>query len=66
MITLKNNFHNTEVQVRTTEGKVLTKNQLRRIEKTLCGISECTCGIVRDDEYRLEPVGNGWGIVRRY
>ena len=55
-ITLKNDFHNTEVSVRTDflshgDGRysiVLTKSQGTRVRRKLCGLGDsCTCGGVR-------------------
>ncbi len=52
-ITLTNSFHNTSVNVITapTEheglGYLLTKRQVKRIDKKLCGIEDCGCGVVR-------------------
>lgn len=49
-ITLTNEFHNTSVNVRATvdsTGRVtLTKSQVDRAHRTLCGIGGCTCGDV--------------------
>ena len=45
MITLKNDFHNSEVHVRDL-GKP-TRNQYRRVRRELCGMSDCKCGVVR-------------------
>lgn len=43
MITLKNDFHNTEVRL-NPKGGTLSASQIRRSEKVLCGIDGCTCG----------------------
>jgi hypothetical protein len=57
LITLKNNFHNTEIRVRASsvatldlyrgEGTKAQRATARRIRTKLCGSSSCTCGIVR-------------------
>ena len=44
MITLKNEFHNTETRVRAQIGDTLTVDQTRRAARNLCGISDCLCG----------------------
>ena len=44
MITLRNDFHNTEVRLRAKRGDRLTPSQIRRAWETLCGIPGCTCG----------------------
>ena len=44
MITLKNEFHNTETRVRAQIGDTLTGNQTYRAARNLCGISDCVCG----------------------
>ena len=49
--TLINNFHNTSVNVRAegiqhiwSEIEIsLTKNQIKRTKKALCGVAGCTC-----------------------
>jgi hypothetical protein len=53
-ITLKNDFHNTEVGVYAVEitsgtsgrtvGYLLSAQQTRRVRKRLCGIAGCACG----------------------
>ncbi len=42
-ITLKNNFHNTSVNLRVS-GEKLSAPQVKRARRALCGISGCTCG----------------------
>ena len=76
-ITLRNNFHNSEVNVRIAEwGATLTESQAKRVRKELCGLSECTCGAVRgpqghtdgDDYFHIEAIsdwddhGETWNI----
>jgi hypothetical protein len=47
LITLRNDFHDTETRVRVKlEGMgnpVITKSQARRARRALCGIDTCTC-----------------------
>ncbi len=43
MITLKNNFHDTEVRINPKDGE-LSAHQVKRARKVLCGIDSCTCG----------------------
>lgn len=42
-ITLKNDFHNTEINLVVKDGK-LSPAQVKRSRKALCGIAGCTCG----------------------
>jgi hypothetical protein len=65
MITLRNNFHNTKVRVRIGVGEQLSESQLARVRRELCGVSDCACGVVRDEDWVLEPIGSGWGVVAR-
>ena len=44
MITLRNDFHNTEVRLRASVGDSLTKSQVTRSRRILCGIKGCKCG----------------------
>ena len=41
MITIRNSFHNTEVQVRSTS---LSGRTARQVRNTLCGVDGCCCG----------------------
>jgi hypothetical protein len=43
MITLKNDFHNTEVRVNPKNNE-LSASQVKHARKVLCGIEGCTCG----------------------
>lgn len=49
-IILYNDFHNTEVNVVVPFNGVLTKSQMRRVQKKLCGRKNCACGPVRGDK----------------
>lgn len=43
-ITIKNDFHDTSVNLRVVLGQPLTANQIRRAWKKLCGDNDCVCG----------------------
>ena len=63
MITLKNNFHNTETKIRAQVGDTLTEIQAKRIERRLCPYPECGCTPVRGkQEYNLEAIGLEWDV----
>lgn len=47
IITLKNDFHDTEIKIRIKDGGILSQNQMARIRKTLCGMNDCACGTIR-------------------
>lgn len=42
MITLKNDFHNTEVRL-NPRNENLSAWQIKKAYKTLCGMDDCTC-----------------------
>lgn len=44
MITLRNDFHDSEVRLRASVGDKLTKSQVKRSRRTLCPNPDCTCG----------------------
>ena len=44
MITLRNEFHNTETRVRAQIGDTLSANQADRAARNLCGLYGCVCG----------------------
>lgn len=46
MITIKNNYHNTEIKIRLPLDGVLSLRQTRKVKKALCGKDDCFCGIV--------------------
>jgi hypothetical protein len=66
-VTLRNDFHNTEINVNVTDPKgYLSVAQTRRVKDALCGITDCCCGDVRgpqgDDglvEVTRERLANG-------
>jgi hypothetical protein len=45
-ITIANDFHNSTARVRVnaTGETYLSAATVRRVRRTLCGISDCTCG----------------------
>lgn len=43
MITVRNDFHCTEVRVRANIGDTLTESQVKRCRRKLCGIKGCSC-----------------------
>jgi len=44
-VTLRNDFHNSEARVRVAGlPATLTRSQVVRVRRKLCGISGCTCG----------------------
>ena len=51
-LTLTNDFHHTEVMIRVRElPHTITASQHRRIERALCGMSDCRCGTIRGPQY---------------
>jgi hypothetical protein len=62
-ITLRNDFHNTEVNV-VLKGDTLTRNQMYRVKKALCGRDNCACGPIRGPqgfEYEYDYVSGSYG-----
>lgn len=44
-VTITNDFHDTEAKVRVASLPAnLSRSQIARVRRTLCGISGCTCG----------------------
>lgn len=66
MITLTNNFHNTEVKLRAKAGDILAPAQIRRCRQALCGISGCTCGgnLGERGRQEVEIVATGENEIR--
>jgi hypothetical protein len=59
MTTLTNEFHNTEITIRANEGEQVSKATRRKVQKALCGISDCQCSGydgTRGSMYRLQEV----------
>ena len=67
-IEYRNSFHNTSVRVRVDDAAVcedgnglqarLSKSQQRRVERELCGMSDCCCG--GHGNYRPPLTDDGW------
>lgn len=52
LIRLQNDFHNTAYCIRVRElPHQLTDSQHRRVERALCGMSDCTCGTISGPQY---------------
>jgi hypothetical protein len=73
LVTLRNDFHNTEARVRVRglsygpEGE-LSARQLQRARQKLCGIRGCTCGGIRGHQtapdgrrMNVDYTVDGWG-----
>ena len=61
--TIKNNFHNSEVNVLVKDGKI-SETSMIRAGKKLCGIKDCTCGGVRGpQDYIIKNLYNGFYSV---
>lgn len=66
-ITLRNDFHNTEAVVipHNLHGRegFLSARQVKRADRKLCGMSDCTCGgITRDVRFEY-AYSEGSGFV---
>lgn len=58
-IEIRNTFHNTSVRVRVpVGGGNLSAHQMRRVNRALCGMSDCRCW-----HYEAEP---GWKVTDGY
>ena len=44
MITLHNDYHNTQAVVRIEAGDTLSRRRVRSIRDRLCGSLDCACG----------------------
>lgn len=52
ILTLTNDFHNTQVTIRVRElPHMITPSQHRRIYRALCGMSDCQRGVIRGPQY---------------
>jgi hypothetical protein len=63
-ITFKNDYHSTEINLHV-KGDTLTRSQMRRVNKELCGMSDCCCGDIRGHhDFEYEPTQakdiDGW------
>jgi len=48
IITLTNDFHNTAIRVRVDRlPAALSERQTKRVISALCGMSDCSCGVIR-------------------
>lgn len=66
MVKLTNNFHGTEITVRSADAAYMAivtpaaerttseRRLYRRLKNTLCGSESCTCGIVRPSR-QIDP-----------
>jgi len=57
MITLKNSLHNTETRVRVGESMVLSRSQVARARRKLCGMPDCRCASTALGTYGDSPEG---------
>ena len=70
MITLKNDFHNTEINLKFRALKEvgdeleISENTRNKIHRVLCGSKTCTCGVVRGGDYDLLEYPNGYFICK--
>ncbi len=75
MIEYRNSFHDTVARVRVADSDIcdgdgnmepmalLTKRQIRRVEKALCGMADCLCGGHQNFHAGLSPAdtfGRTW------
>jgi len=62
IVTLRNDFHNTEVDIRVPNlPYTLSNGQMTRIWRVLCGRNDCKCGGVRGKQ----DVDIDWGEFDR-
>lgn len=70
MLTLTNDFHNSQARVRVDVPGIMSRAQVQRAQRKLCGISDCTCGGVRGPQYhdgrRIELEDQVDGSVKIY
>jgi hypothetical protein len=59
---LRNDFHHTEVQINLRSTRRLSKYQVKRAWKALCGIKTCTCSGPAGER----PVGQWFERVHVY
>jgi hypothetical protein len=52
-------FHNTAVTLNVTDGSFLTDSQTVKLERELCGMSECRCNF-----YPVESDDSHWSIYK--
>lgn len=64
MITIRNEYHNTEVRVRASIGEVLTSGQVKRCRRALCGIDGCTCGgVLSERGQQHDDAGRAFDVI---
>lgn len=66
---LINTFHGTKANVRPNANGVISDASARRALRTLCGMSDCTCGGTRGGQYHLEIEGYQpkiWRVVDHF
>jgi hypothetical protein len=52
LVDLHNDFHNTWVRVRVSGcPATLSAHQTRRVDRALCGMSDCLCGTMRGEQH---------------
>ena len=68
--TIINDFHHTEATCRPGPGGQLTKRQVQRLQRILCGISDCQCsgdlGQRGHQDYEIETLSDGGAILREH
>jgi len=57
-ITLRNSLHNTSVRVVAPESLVLSKSQVARARRALCGMPGCKCASTALGTYGESPEGS--------
>jgi hypothetical protein len=67
-VTITNDFHGTEITLIQRNGGYLTRTQILKARRTLCGISDCRCGgALGERGCAVEVIDTGWrqgGSVR--
>ena len=43
LIEFSNDFHNSSARIRASVGRTVSRSQVQRLRRSLCGISGCTC-----------------------
>ena len=66
LITIRNNYHGTVARVQVEDGGMLSKSQVDRVRRRLCGRAACKCGgnlSERGPQPGIEIVANQDGRV---
>lgn len=66
MITLTNDFHNSEAHVRPNSLGRINPAQARRVARKLCGFKDCTCGSDILNRHGQQPTGSPKRIEAMY